>query len=80
MPPNNLTARKLPSGNNKTDYCEIIPVEKKTKAWYEFETDIIWKNAIFMISIHLISLYCTLTFNYFQHKILCVWRKCLITI
>ncbi|XP_057319989.1 acyl-CoA Delta-9 desaturase-like [Microplitis mediator] len=73
MAPNNLTVRKLPSGNNKIDNCEITSVEKKPRAWYQFETDIIWKNSIFMIGIHLISLYYTITFPYFQRKILCVW-------
>lgn len=51
----------------------LIKGELKKKRWYEFETKILWNNAIFIIIIHVLGLYYTITFPYLDHKILTVW-------
>ncbi|KAJ8675192.1 hypothetical protein QAD02_010978 [Eretmocerus hayati] len=39
---------------------------QKKKKWYQLETDIIWLNAIALISLHVIGLYHFITFPYIQ--------------
>lgn len=77
MPPNTVT-NHLTSGSSNFQDNQISPSVmnmKKKKEWYEFETELKWANLVFMMGIHLISLYYFITFPYFQHKFLVIWGK-----
>ncbi|KAH0568534.1 acyl-CoA Delta-9 desaturase-like [Cotesia glomerata] len=63
----------LQSQPEEKDEVRSIKGELKKKRWYEFETKILWSNAIFIIIIHALGLYFTITFPYLNHKILTVW-------
>lgn len=75
MPPN--TGNDLTFSNEHDLENDVttknIKINGRPKKWYEFETEVIWKNSIFMIGLHLICLYYTITFPYLEQKFLSVW-------
>ncbi|KAK0182035.1 hypothetical protein PV327_000207 [Microctonus hyperodae] len=73
MPPNSSSAAV--NATNLKDN-EITPIEIPSKnklRWYEPETKILWVNVIFIVTLHVISLYYFITFPYTEHKFLLVW-------
>lgn len=50
-------------------------VKKEPTGWFQFQTKLKPKNIIFVVGLHLTSLYYILTFPYLQHKFLVAWSK-----
>lgn len=52
------------------DVSGIVTVEKERpnqrKGFFEFETDLIWRNIIAIIVLHVVAIYCALTFDYLR--------------
>ncbi|XP_057337664.1 acyl-CoA Delta-9 desaturase-like [Microplitis mediator] len=49
----------------------------RKKPWYEFETKIIWHNAIFLVIFETLAVYWTLSFPYWQQFKVFFWGLCL---
>ncbi|XP_057337666.1 acyl-CoA Delta-9 desaturase-like [Microplitis mediator] len=75
MPPNTGNDLTFSDGHDlENDVTTTnLKINGRPKKWYEFETEVIWKNSIFMIGLHLICLYYTITFPYLEQKFLSVW-------
>ncbi|XP_057337667.1 acyl-CoA Delta-9 desaturase-like [Microplitis mediator] len=77
MPPNYMTLHSHPENKKSIEQDETVFVKNekgvKRKHWYEFETEVVWNNLILITFLHIMTLYYSFTYSYWEHKSLTAW-------